>query len=206
MLFFKKKNLLYFLLGKNIFDVNHPPANSIDLTLNNYLSSIELSKKNKFWLDFKNLSLRNENKSLQKLKSICASHKLDPNQFIIESTRPEFLQSFHHNGFKTSYYLPWNLKKKSKKNLKKELNFIAENILTHKTHFISGGIEDYEIISKRFPIKKILTWSCHFSKPLNFNPITIIREIYYLNKKIKLFNNPNVEIILFKYKSKKGNR
>jgi len=41
-----------FLDSLNEFDVNHPPAESINLSLFEYLSTIKENKKLHFWLDF----------------------------------------------------------------------------------------------------------------------------------------------------------
>ena len=81
-----------FIEDKNIFDVNHPPAQSIDLSLFKYLSSIKLTSNNSFWIDFKNLSEDNMENSCLKLDSICKELKLNREQFIIESTsHPQYL-------------------------------------------------------------------------------------------------------------------
>src|SRR5690554_4954312 len=45
---------------KNILDVTHPPVPSIDLDLENYLSSINSEAKPYIWLDIKNLNFDNK--------------------------------------------------------------------------------------------------------------------------------------------------
>jgi len=188
------------------FDVNHPPVKSINLSLDNYLSSISPSKENKFWLDFKNLSETNKHKSLSKLKSICTKNKLKKSQLIIESTKPEHLTLFIENGFTTSYYLPWQLYKKSKKEISKEIKGIKKTVQKNITHYISFDMKDYHIVYKNFPDKKIITWLCIYNAPIDTNPINLYYRIKSTLEKIKIFSNPNVEIVLFKYVSKKGDR
>lgn len=195
-----------FQEGSNSFDVNHPPEKSINLSLQNYLSSIEISTKKRFWIDYKNLSNINMKNSCDKLDSICKTLNIKRNQIIVESTNPKYLKPFSHRGFNTSYYLPATLNKVPKELLNEKMKSIKITANLNKTNFISANMSDYEIIIEHFPDNRILTWGCALSKPLIINPIKLLREAKLLVYKYKVLSDKNVSVVLFRYQAKKGNR
>lgn len=191
----------------NSFDVNHPPAPSINLTLYDYLSSINTTSRNNFWLDFKNLNKNNKESSLKKLNLICKNLNLNKNQFVIESTSPIHLLSHHLDGFKTSYYLPPQLNKLNKKKQITKLNEIQKNCSISKVDYISTDVSDYNILQKHFSNKKKLLWLFDMNKkPTLINPIYIVKHLLDFYRNTKILSNKQVKIVLFNYTSIKGNR
>lgn len=87
------------------FDVNHPPAESIHLTLDEYLYSARSCNKLKYWLDLKNLSPNNKHLVLKHLKKLIKKYNLN-NRIILESPEYQSLTFLSQNNIYTSYYLP----------------------------------------------------------------------------------------------------
>jgi hypothetical protein len=128
----------------NTFDVNHPPAISQNLSLQQYLSSINAHSLS-FWLDLKNFRGTYNEKALDRLITITDTLQIQRNRIIIESTYAHILEIYSDAGFKTSYYLPHRLLKSltdpSRKPLnrseKKSLNRLNRRIKEGSFHFIS---------------------------------------------------------------------
>ena len=97
---------------KNILDVNHPPATSIDLNFRTYFKNIPKEEKPFIWLDFKNLNLEKSDEILVLLQSIIKEHEYPLNKILIESKDPTSLPIFQMNGFLICYYLPYRLQYK----------------------------------------------------------------------------------------------
>lgn len=148
------------------FDVNHPPAASIGLKLDEYLGTHDDSRNTVIWLDFKNLNSFNESNSLKKLDSIINQSSFTKKSIIVESPNPEFLKEFSRNGFKTSYYLPRNLNKLSKDSLDEVVNTLKNKVKDASINFLSFPIEDYEVVKKNFGNRDLLIWE--LSKPKGF--------------------------------------
>lgn len=91
--------------GGGYFDVTHPPAPSIGLTLDKYFSSQPAIATKCFWLDFKNLTPEDAELALKRLNATADKFKLKK-RLIVESPNPELLGGFSEAGFYTSFYLP----------------------------------------------------------------------------------------------------
>lgn len=141
------------------FDVNHPPAASINLNLDTYFSQIDSIKKLGIWLDFKNLDSINRHEALNRLLQLTEKYHLNKSSIIVESQFPEYLDIFSNVGFITSYYLPTRLSDLNEKNLHVKIEQIKNNILQYPTTAISTNINDYELIATFFPHKKKYLWS-----------------------------------------------
>ncbi len=88
------------------FDVNHPPAPSVGLDLDDYLLQAADYPDLHFWFDIKNLSLSNVESALNQLKTLISKHNLE-NRVIVESTDPEALAILAPlETIRTSFYLP----------------------------------------------------------------------------------------------------
>jgi len=192
----------------NSFEVNHPPAKSINLSLIEYFSSINIESDNRFWLDFKNLSETNMKSSCLKLDSICSIFNLNKKQIIVESTKPKFLKSFNANGYITSYYLPQRLVLLDEPLLNEKIDAIRSIISKNKTTYISTDVRDYKILKKYFAHHKILTWSFPLDGPKqkSLNPISLLKALKQFFFKYKFFAAKNVHVVLFQYEAKEGNR
>ncbi len=180
------------------FDVNHPPATSIDLTLDSFFSHYDSKNQGGIWLDFKNLNETNSESSLNRLLLLTEKYNLDKSKIIVESQQPEFLGDFENAGFKTSYYLPVFLNQLSEENLNIKLLEIEQNIENNPTKAISTNIVDYEIIAKHFPNHTKYLWSIDktFTSRMFKN--------YFRNR--RALKDPKVEVLLVRVNRQAGNR
>lgn len=179
----------------NIFDVNHPPAKSIGLSLFQYLNSCKENKNLHFWLDYKNLNANNKQKSLIRLLSICSNLKINPSNIIVENGDLSLLRDFQQKGFLVSYYLNWpGLFTLPDEEFDTELKKISTNIEMNKFPFyISSDYRDYKILKKYFPNNSKLLWlDGQFLKNLSFSNRLELLE---------MLKDENVKVVLFKYKS-----
>ncbi|WP_034890207.1 hypothetical protein [Gillisia sp. Hel_I_29] len=173
------------------FDVNHPPAKSINLYLENYFSVLEDPKKLHYWLDFKNLTKRNSLASSKHLHNLARAHKIQTNHILVESSNTLPLENFKNLGFKTSYYLPENLDIADSI----KIDHIGEIIRTSNTTFISSSFNDYLWLNENYPEKNKILWYLGSWGGYK-NKMNIYRTL--LDDKVK--------IILFQYSSIKGDR
>ncbi|GGD83912.1 hypothetical protein GCM10011312_04950 [Planktosalinus lacus] len=185
-------------LKTNTFDVNHPPAKSIGLTLDTYFSSLNEKNNIGIWLDFKNLNEENEQESLIKLKELIKKHELIPQYMIVESQSPEYLFGFKQEGFKTSFYLPSSLNRLSNEELIAKVLEIKTKIKNYPTNAISTNSVDYSIIAKHFPNEKKYLWNIDGL----YN--TRIFKNFFLNRKV--LKDPKVEVLLVRVTRGIGNR
>lgn len=182
----------------NIFDVNHPPAESIGLNLLEYLKSNKESKLN-FWLDFKNLSTKNASQALERLEFLCAELNISKKQFIVEATQPELLKQFAKNGFQTSYYLHWpGLYQLSEENLNKTITQIKANIFPELA-YISSSYHDYEIMQQHFPDQEKLLWLTENETKFS----STIKEHWH---RMEIANHPKTKVLLMQIKTNASNR
>ncbi len=180
------------------FDVNHPPAASIELKLEKYLSHIDLNKELEIWLDFKNLNEKNAGNALNHLEHLCKKYQINKNTIIVESQNAQFLPIYKEAGFKTSYYLPTFLHKLSSKDLSEiidEINLIIKN---YSPTAISTNSVDYDIIAKHFPEQTKYLWS--IDKTFTTR---MFKNFFQTRKALK---DPKVEVLLVRVNRKKGRR
>ncbi|RZM11772.1 MAG: hypothetical protein EOO88_46435 [Pedobacter sp.] len=98
---------VYFDTTRNEFFVYHDTAVINTVTIDDIFSSLHARQVTPpVWLDFKNLTAYNKEKSLQFLLSFRRRFQL-ANKIIVESPHPELLQSFCDSNFYTSYYVPF---------------------------------------------------------------------------------------------------
>lgn len=140
------------------FDVNHPPKETIGLTLFNYLRSSKRSDSLGFWLDFKYLKAPFSDSAVGRLNEICNQLNLSKNQFIIESNNPNALLSFSKNGYQTSYYVPSQMHTKDSLKLYKTLKIISKNSNLDSNMYLSSNYKDYNILKTYFPKREFLFW------------------------------------------------
>ena len=177
-------------LDKNIFDVNHPPAKSINLILDNYLSSIDSINNYKLWIDFKNLNSKTKLNALNRLNFIAATHKINPINIIVESDNLTDLYEFKNAGYQISFYLP-SLHNLKSENLEQTITNINDQLKKNNNIYISSNCIDYQIMKEKFPKQKKLLWvSGKISKTSGIKTLTIINSII----KDKL-----VEVLLIPY-------
>ena len=185
---------LDLVFQKNTLDVNHPPAPSINLNFRDYFNNIPISKTPFLWLDIKNLNKENSNDVLILLQSIFAERSYPVNKVLIEASYPEALPIFTKIGYKTSYYLPYDLRKKTEVELEIEINKIDSILKKQPDIGISSDYRDYNIMNQNFPNKKKYLWM--------INSITK----RWFTKTRKILKDSTVKIVLVNYKSLSGNR
>ena len=91
---------------KLYFDVTHDLDKSIELSLEEYFKYFSKNDK-KIWIDFKNLTERNVENSLNVFENLLRKYNVDRKRFIIESNNFEVLQFYKEKGYYTSYYVPY---------------------------------------------------------------------------------------------------
>lgn len=180
----------------NNYDVNHPPAKSINLSLTKYFKSVKTKDKIAFWLDFKNLDSLNHLKALHALDSIVKNVNIKPENIIVESTNLQYLNVFSKKGFRTSYYYIPN-----------ELDFVSVQQIINKNEitYISSDANNYSFLKDNFQDKKLLFWAVNDKNIFNG-----FKDLKYSLKnfitKCRLLNDSNVEIVLLSFDAEKGNR
>lgn len=138
------------------FDVNHPPAKSINLHLDNLIKSTKNPSHFNYWLDFKNLNIQNSATAAQQLLTISKDMNCTEN-IIVESACLSCLQEFDALGFKTAYYLPF-LHDLSEGKQYKELLKIEKELNIFQPSAITQERDGYVLLKKHFPNCDILGW------------------------------------------------
>ncbi|MEO7977152.1 hypothetical protein [Flavobacterium sp.] len=177
---------------ENLFDINHPPAQSINLNLNDYLAHSKSLKNLIYWLDFKNIDSSNTNKSLYELNRIIAKLNIPRNHIIIESSFPELITNFKKAGYKTSYYLPPFLYSKSKDSLNYYIDQIELKTKNYPTDYISFDYLNFPIISNKFPHLKKISWYSDQKGIINKIYSKFLVYEVLLDKNVDFFLLPNV--------------
>lgn len=196
---------LVFNSLNNTFDVNHPPVKSINLTLFDFLNSKKEYNNFGIWLDFKNLNESNYQQSVNKLDSIIRILNINPEDVVVESMVPVYLDMFTKKGFKTSYYLPTNISNLESEDLMIHYDYINNLIASGKINYISSQVEDYTFMKDNFPSTKIITWIID-NPPIINSLYTLKLSMINFKRNFIVLNDKNVEVVLFKFKATSGNR
>jgi hypothetical protein len=178
------------------FDVNHPPAKSIQLYLKDYLEHIPDTGQYGLWIDYKNLTVDVASSSAEHIDIIFKKNNLDKNRIYIESPFPQYLTPFEERGYKVSYYLPSRLYQiENRDTLDYVLNRINLNLENKPELFISAPFADYSFIREHYPERKKLLWHLSgFNGPAN--KFKIYRALF----------DDKVEVVLLPFKSETGDR
>lgn len=185
---------LVFDITTHTFEVNHPPATSINLNFKTYLECIEVGKYPFLWLDIKNLNETTQDAILEKLNVLLESRNYSKNKVLIESRNPNALLKFREFGYKTSYYLPPKLYLKTEKELTSIINEIESIIKLHSNLGISTSIKDYDIIAQHFPDKTKYIWAISNAYNSQYKEVRTV------------LNDSTVKIVLSQFNAIKGNR
>jgi len=177
--------------NKNYFDITHPPAKSIGLSLETFFKEVNNIQNHYFWLDFKNLSDENRKESFSKLNKLAARFNIKKN-IIVESVNPIFLNDFSNNGFITSYYLP-DLYNKPEAGLMRSLDLISNNIEQSQVTAISQDIKSYGILNKSFSNSNKLIWDLS----LNWKAKRDRHRVFQM-----LENDESIKVLLVRYETK----
>ncbi len=151
---------VYFDTARNIFKVYHDSAVLSEQSLEGLLEIYQ--KRNlsgSIWLDFKNLSSANEGPSLNYLVQLREKFALQQ-KIIVESTNPQYLQSFNDNAFFTSYYTPYfNPYSLTATDLKMFVDSIGATLSKYNVAALSGYYFQIPALKKYFPSYPLLSWS-----------------------------------------------
>lgn len=179
------------------YDVNHPPAPSIDLNLDDYLAEIK-NKDLKLWLDMKNITRKNADEASKLLSKLVDKHGLNKEKILVESPEIHLLSYFKNHGFTTSFYLPYYMYRENPKALKNTIDSIKNLQAVYYSDGISADVRNYEILKRYFETDRKFLWDLH--QP-------------YSRKQIKHFKNfrtyikdPTVEIVLVRVSLPIGDR
>ena len=188
-----------FLKDKLTFDVNHPPAESIDLSLYTYLAAIEKKENKRLWIDYKNLTSQNALESLIRLDSICTLLAFRKDQFIIESMDPSNLSIFQKSGYKTAYYLPYNVSGLTTTDKNRVVKTIRNNVEQNYTDYISMDLGTYQTMSTELPDKEKLLWSFYYQESFAMDPRKLAKKIRRIQLKHQIKSDNSVLVMLYGY-------
>lgn len=118
---FGDNNTSYFQMGHN--------HGVMGIKMEDFLNSVNVSKIQKVWLDFKNLTTENYKDALNRLEYLDKSMGIKK-KFIVESeTKGAFFKEFRRAGWHTSYYMSTGkIVKLLKENNEKEMQEVAAEI------------------------------------------------------------------------------
>ena len=165
---------VYFDTTINVFYVYH---DSTQLSTQRLDGLLGIYKQNKLtasvWLDFKNLSAANEQPSLLYLLKLREQFSLH-NKIIVESTAPQYLQSFNQSNLFTSYYTPFfNPYTIGEEVLKIYADSISSTLKKYNVAALSGYYFQVPALKKYFPSYPLLSWSA----PKRFSLISFLFQI-----------------------------
>jgi len=180
----------------NTFDVNHPPAKSINLSLENYLKEITEFQNLRLWLDVKNLNDGNVDSIIKRLNFICKSLNIQKERIIVESPSFNDLLKIKTNNYIVSYYLPWpGLYTMEQAEMDKQVSEILKKIDEAPSVYLSSDYRDYELMKKYFPKNEKLFWIT--KEVSSFSELTLLSEI---------LSDDKVKVLLVQHEAKVENR
>ncbi len=151
---------------KNVFDITHPPATSINLSFEKMVAALSGTNLS-YWLDIKTLKHGHAERAVSRLVHVSTTLNIKANNIIVESNNIKLLKKFTQAGFQTSYYLPQKKldafvleENKRHKTKMKELATFKRIIQREDFHFISSHSKFLPFISKHLTLgKKVLLWN-----------------------------------------------
>ncbi len=186
-------DLIYDVEG-DFFDVNHLTSESVGLKFEEYLSTLDKTQHPLLWLDIKNLNKDTAGNILDKLLRIFRKRNHPLKNILIETRYADALPIFTKEGFKTSYYLPYDLRKRDEEKLQVVIRKIEKILSEQPSIGISTNHRDYHIIKEYFPNRRKYIWVL----------VPFINIDFFTTKEI--LNDEKVEVVLINYNALKGNR
>ncbi|MCP3933294.1 MAG: hypothetical protein GY705_29840 [Bacteroidetes bacterium] len=176
--------------AKNVFDINHPPTISINLSFEKLVSTLEDTNLS-YWLDIKTLKYGHAERAITRLVHVSTTLNINANNIIVESNNIKLLKKFTQAGFQTSYYLPQKKldafvleENKRHKTKMKELAKLKKIIQCEDFHFISSHSKFLPFISKHLALgKKILLWNPKID-PNSTSAVKQIENIFQQDNRI----------------------
>ncbi|WP_299246174.1 hypothetical protein [uncultured Aquimarina sp.] len=186
-------DLIYDTEG-GFFDVNHLTSESVGLKFEEYIDTLDKTQYPLLWLDIKNLNKDVANDILDKLLRIFSKRNYPLNNILIETRYANALPIFTKEGFKTSYYLPYDLRKRDEEKLQVVIQKIKKTLKEQPDIGISTNHKDYHIIKEHFPNRRKYIWVL----------VPMINIDFFTTKEI--LRDEKVEVVLVNYNVLKGNR
>lgn len=151
---------IYFDSATKTFLVHHAVAAPVSYPFDDLLKIYQKKGLSaSIWMDFKNLSLKNQQDALITLIRLREKYQLE-NKILVESGFPELLNSFVDQHFYTSYYTPYfNPYFLDRDSLQKIDLEIQNNLLKSKVQALSGFYFQLPFLHERFPNYPILIWT-----------------------------------------------
>jgi len=143
----------------NSFDVGHPPAPSIGLSLDRLLGAVPDVAGHYFWIDFRNLTNTNAPAACTRLVAIARKHNLI-SHMIVESVHPTALACFTDNGFRTSYYLFPEVSLPAMNTAQRTAYYaeVKAGLAASNVNALSMSYESLPFVDRYFPDADVLTW------------------------------------------------
>jgi len=185
---------LVYLEKEDVLDVNHPPAESIGLSFDKYMSVLNENEQPYLWLDIKNLKADNAQLILRNLLNVLKNKNYPLSKVLVETQFPEALTIFTEAGFKASYYLPYGMGNLTDSELKLAINKIDKELAKQPKIGISSNYHDYELMRKHFPDATKYLWALMPTFHTNFSTVK------------KPLQDSTVEVMLIKYNALTGDR
>lgn len=174
----------------NEFNVDHD-NDSGGNSLEEMLTALPDAQDRYFWLDFKNLNEENKDKALKHLLDLMAKHNLKPEHFVVESSRPEYLEDFTRAGFQTSYYFPCLKVAEDLSQLEKQLESAVKKFDASNVKYVSADAAYFDYLRHYFPNAHKLVWVMTEKKvkikKMNDSILTDPRVKIILNRDTKHF-------------------
>jgi hypothetical protein len=141
------------------FDVGHPPAPSIGLSLDRLLGAVPDVASHYFWIDFRNLTDTNAPAACARLVAIARKHNLI-SHMIVESVHPTALACFTDSGFRTSYYLFPEVSLPAMTTGQRNAYYeeVKAGLAASNVNALSTSYESLPFIERYFPDADVLTW------------------------------------------------
>jgi heptose-I-phosphate ethanolaminephosphotransferase len=143
----------------NSFDVGHPPAPSIGLSLDRLLGAVPDVAGHYFWIDFRNLTNTNAPAACTRLVAIARKYNLI-SHMIVESVHPTALACFTDNGFRTSYYLFPEVSLPAMNTAQRTAYYaeVKAGLAASNVNALSMSYESLPFVDRYFPDADVLTW------------------------------------------------
>jgi hypothetical protein len=149
------------------FIVKHDFNDTTTLTFSTWLNSITDPGRLGYWLDFKNLSLGNNNAALSELLRIRKQFDLTQHTIVVESSNPDCLSPFDTLNFRASYYIPtFNPATITEEEELSKRDIIEGFILQDGIGTISGYSFQHSFMQKWFPDMNKLLWYLDVYNPV----------------------------------------
>ncbi|MDG2331900.1 MAG: phosphoethanolamine transferase [Flavobacteriales bacterium] len=175
---------LVFESTTKTFDVNHPPAESVGLSLDRLIASIENPEDYYYWFDLKNLDSLNQNNAAIQMQEIVSKYNLN-DKVVIESPNINELKSFVELNFRTAFYLP-DLQNYSEDRMYSVIDSLIPLINTVRPSALSQQFDAYSLLKQQFPNCDLLTWDLRFDLE-NAEDSQFINQLVTQQDRLKLF-------------------